>query len=170
MNEGTYVNPKLKIIDKNREISENISKNIFSKNIENLVKIYDCLIYYFNINNKNNIILIDKINKLNQFVNSKNKKFLILSDFKFDEIKIIKIDIEKDNYISPNNYEKKYGNIYKLPIGEINKKLIDFKIPLDKIIEDISNQYGYEYNKMILLSNIGNLTNLDLKIGLAYFE
>ena len=166
MNEGTYVNPKLKIIDNNIDIS----KNIFSKNIENLVKTYDCIIYYFNINNKNNIILIDKINKLNQFINSKNKKFLILSDFKFDEIKMIKIDIEKDNYISPNNYEKKYGNIYKLPIGETNKKLIDFKIPLDKIIEDISNQYGYEYNKMILLSNIGNLTNLDLKIGLAYFE
>jgi hypothetical protein len=162
----TYVIPKIN----NNQLVINKDLINFTKSIENLVRNYDCVIYYFDILNKNNINLINKINKLNQIVELRNKTFLIISDFKYEEIKDINIFIKKENYISPFNYDIKYGNIYKLPIGEINKKLIDFKIPLDKIIEDISNQYGFDYNKIILLSNIGNLTNLDLKIGLAYFE
>jgi hypothetical protein len=168
VSDKTYITPKIKKenpIIKQYEINE---INLI-KSIENLVKNYDCVIYYFDIVNKNNNNLINKINKINEVVKSKNKTFLIISDFKYEEM-IINVNIDKNNYISPFNYDIKYGNIFKLPIGEVNKKLIDFKIPLDKIIEDISNQYGYEYNKIILLSNIGNLTNLDLKIGLAYFE
>jgi hypothetical protein len=176
INEGTYVKPKNidNNIDNNNQINNNIksnnTKNIFLKSIESLVKNYNCIIYYFDIKNKNNQNLINKINNLKQIIKSKNKTFLLISDFRYDEIININLIIEKENYISPFNYDIKYGNIYKLPIGEINKNMIDFKIPLDKIIEDISNQYGFDYEKIILLSNIGNLTNLELKIGLAYFE
>jgi hypothetical protein len=167
INEGTYVMPKItqKI---NINVSNNLDNTIFIKNIENLVKNYNCVIYYFDILNKNNKNLINKINDLKCVIQNKNKTFLLISDLKYNEINFL--TIEKENYISPFNYDIKCGNIYKLPIGEYNKKMVDFKIPLDKIIEDISNQYGFDYDKMILLSNIGNLNNIDLKINLAYFE
>ena len=168
INEGTYVIPKnIKSVS---DMNMNNTESILLKSIENLVKNYNCIIYYFDILNKNNKNLINKINNLKNIINNKNKTFLLISDFKYDEINSINFNIEKNNYISPYNYDIKFGNIFKLPIGEINKNIIDFKIPLDKIIEDISNQYGFDYDKIILLSNIGNLTNLDLKIGLAYFE
>jgi hypothetical protein len=162
---GTFINPK-KI--KNDEI-EIIDKDLdLKKNIKNLVKNYDCVIYYFDIANKNNKNLLNKISILKEIV-LENKLFIIISDLKYNEIISI-INIKNEHYISPYNYEMKYGTIYKLPIGKNNNKNIDFKIPLNQIIEDISNQYGFDFNKIILLSNLGNITNLDLKIGFAYFE
>jgi hypothetical protein len=168
INEGTYVMPKITQKINTQNVSNNLDNNIYVKNIENLVKNYNCVIYYFDILNKNNKNLINKINDLKCIIQNKNKTFLLISDLKYNDINFL--TIEKENYISPFNYNIKYGNIYKLPIGEFNKKMIDFKIPLDKIIEDISNQYGFDYDKIILLSNIGNLNNIDLKINLAYFE
>lgn len=171
INDGTYITPKntqsIKI-NENKSSFDNLQSMLLNS-IEKLVKNYDCIIYYFDISNKNNVNLIKKINLLKQVVKQKNKTFLLISDFRFEEINSINLNIEKDIYISPYNYDIKYGNVFKLPIGEINKKIIDFKIPLDKIIEDISNQYGFDYDKIILLSNIGNLTNLDI-IKLGYFE
>ena len=171
INDGTYITPKntqsIKI-NENKSSFDNLQSMLLNS-IEKLVKNYDCIIYYFDISNKNNVNLIKKINLLKQVVKQKNKTFLLISDFRFEEINSINLNIEKDIYISPYNYDIKYGNVFKLPIGEINKKIIDFKIPLDKIIEDISNQYGFDYDKIILLSNIGNLTNLNI-IKLGYFE
>jgi len=171
INEGTYITPKNRQsikINENKSSFDNLQSMLLNS-IEKLVKNYDCIIYYFDISNKNNVNLIKKINLLKQVVKQKNKTFLLISDFRFEEINSINLNIEKDIYISPYNYDIKYGNVFKLPIGEINKKIIDFKIPLDKIIEDISNQYGFDYDKIILLSNIGNLTNLNI-IKLGYFE